>query len=128
MMVRHARLRGKYPIPVLLDIVEHERVHRAFIGNEIEVAVDAFLGGMEEAVVAHGVDDPEVLVAGGDLQNLFGAGKLDQRGIPHLGVDADDVVAVVLDQAGSLLAVGHGRSKAKQERDDRCSRAHENLL
>ena len=46
------------------------------------------------------------------------AGQLDQRGVAHLRADTHDVVGVVLDEAGGLLAVGHGRGQAKQERDD----------
>ena len=75
--------------------------------------MDAFLRRMQKAVVADGVDDPEVLVAGGDLQNLLRGGQLDQRGVAHLRVDTHDVVGVVLDDAGGLLAVGHGRGEAK---------------
>ena len=73
---------------------------------------------MQKAVVAHGVDDPEVLVAGGDFQNLFRGGQLNQRGVAHLGADTHDVVGVVLDDAGGLLAVGHGRGQAEQEREN----------
>ncbi|MGC2605895.1 MAG: hypothetical protein WA419_10120, partial [Silvibacterium sp.] len=33
-----------------LDIIQDERVHRAFIGNQVEVGVDAFLRRMGAAV------------------------------------------------------------------------------
>ena len=73
---------------------------------------------MQKAVVAYGVDDPEVLIAGGDFQNLLRGRQLNQRGVAHLRADTHDVVGVVFDDAGRLLAVGHGRSQAKQQRDD----------
>ena len=75
--------------------------------------MDAFLGRMQEAVVAGGVDDPEVFVAGGDLQNLLRRRKLNQRRVAHLGVHTDDVVGVVLHHAGGLLgkAAGGGQQQ-----------------
>ena len=101
-----------------LDIVQRERIDRTLVGNEVEIGVDAFLRRMQKAVVPNGVDDPEVLIAGGDLQNLLRAGQLNQRGVAHLRADAHDVVGVVFDDAGGLLAVGHGRGQAEQQRDD----------
>ncbi len=55
-----------------LDIVEHERIHRAFIGDEVEVGVNAFLGRVQEAVIADRVDDPEVFVAGMLIPTMSG--------------------------------------------------------
>ena len=101
-----------------LDVIERERIHRAFVGNQIEVGVDAFFCRMQETVVAHGVDNPEVLVAGGDLQNLLRLRQLNQRGVAHLGVNADDVVGVVADDAGLLLTVGNGGNQTKHQRKD----------
>jgi hypothetical protein len=101
-----------------LDIVQRERVHRTLIGDEVEVGVNAFLRRMKEAVVAYRVDDPEIFVAGGDLQNLLRCRAVQSAWCSAFCADTYDVVGVVLDEAGGLLAVGHGRGQAKQERDD----------
>ncbi len=77
--------------------------------------MDALLGRMQEAVVANGVDDPEVFVAGGNLQNLLRRGQLNQGGVAHLCADTHDVVGVVLDEAGGLLAVGYGGGEDRVE-------------
>ena len=104
---------------IRLVVIERERVDVAFVGDQVEVGVDASLGRMEEAVVAYSIDDPEVFIAGGDLHDLLRAGQLNHGRVVHPGTDAHDVVGVVMDDAGGLLAVSHGRGKAEQEGNDR---------
>jgi hypothetical protein len=74
---------------------------------------------MQKAVVANRVDDPEILIAGGDFENLLGCRQFNERGVAHLCADTHYVIGVVLHDAGGLLAVGDGRSQAEQEWDDR---------
>jgi hypothetical protein len=111
-----------------LDIIQRERVHAALIGNQVEVGMDAIFSGMQEAVVADRIDDPEVFVPGSDLHDLLSGGELDEGGVAHLGADTDNIVDVVFHYSGSLLTVSYGRREAEQKRNDGCSRAHENLL
>ena len=60
-------------------------------GDEIQVAADAGLGRVNVAEVVRAVDDPEFLVAGGEIENLLVIGKDDQRGEAELGADGNDV-------------------------------------
>ena len=99
-------------------VVQQERVDIAFVGDQVEIAVDAGLGRVQEAVIADRIDDPEVLIAGGDFQDLLGRRQLDQRGVAHLRANTHDVVGVVVDDAGRLLAVGYGCDQAEHQRKD----------
>ena len=60
------------------DVLQGEAVDVALVGNQIEVGVDPRLGRMNEAETPHHIDDPEVLVAGRGLHDLFGRGHHDQ--------------------------------------------------
>ncbi len=79
--------------------------------------MDACLGRMQEAIVSGGVDDPEVFVAGGDLQNFLRRRKLNQRCVAHLGAYTDDVVGVVLHHASGLLGEAAGCGQQQRERE-----------
>jgi hypothetical protein len=76
--------------------------------------MSTFLSGVQKAVVANRVDDPEVFVTGSDLKNLLCARQLDERGVTHLGAQGDDVIGVVFDDASRLLGEGGSRSKQQQ--------------
>ena len=75
------------------------------------------LAGCKE-IVANSVDNPEVFVAGSDFQNLLRAGQLNERGVAHLRAHTHDVVGVVFDDAGGLLAVSTVAARPSTERND----------
>ena len=54
------------------DILQGERVNVALVGDQVEIGADACFGRMDETEVAHDIDDPEILVAGRRLHDLFG--------------------------------------------------------
>ncbi len=74
------------------------------------------LGRMEEAVILDRIQNPEVLVAGGDFQNLLRRRQRNQRGVMHLGANGHDVVGVVMHNAGDLLRV-RGQGRQRQQSD-----------
>ena len=50
---------------------------------------------MDVAQIMRAVDNPEFLVAGGEVENLFVLGQHDQRRATELGMDGDDIVLAV---------------------------------
>ena len=65
-------------------------------GNEVQIAADAGLGRMHVAEVVRAIDDPEFLVAGGEVENLFVFGKDDERRKAELGADRNNVFLRIL--------------------------------
>ena len=68
-------------------------------GDEVQVAADAGLGGVDVAEVVRPVDDPEFLVAGREIENLLVLGQNDERRKPEFGVDGNDVFLRILHDA-----------------------------
>ena len=70
---------------------------------------------MQETEVLHGVDDPEVLIASSDFDDLFRRRDLNHGGVAQLGANTNDVVGVVLDHASGALGCGTHCSRQKQD-------------
>src|SRR5712664_3841544 len=83
-------------------------------GDEIQVAMNSLLGRMEIAEVVSAIDDPELFVAGGGIQNFLGYRQHDERRESNLGVNWDDVGLGVLD--GSRAGIRVGRLRQRQHR------------
>src|SRR5271170_195870 len=64
--------------------------------DEVQIAANAGLGRVNIAKVMRSVDDPELLVAGGEVENLLVFGQDDECRKPQLGVDGDNVFLRVL--------------------------------
>ena len=69
-------------------------------GDEVEVAADAGLGRVHVAEVVGAVDDPEFAVAGREVEDLLVVGQHDERRKAEFGMDRNDVLLAVLDDAG----------------------------
>ncbi len=99
-----ARLDHDFQVRIALpDIIQREGVDVALVGDQIEVGMNPGLGRMQETVVLHRLDDPEIFIAGRGFHDLLPRWDLDQRGVAHLGADGDDVVGVVVDDAGRAV-------------------------
>ena len=61
------------------------------------------LGRMQEAVILHRFNDPEILIARRSFHDLLAHRDLDQRGVAQLGADGDNVVGVVVNDAGRAV-------------------------
>ena len=58
-------------VRLVADFREQERIDVAAGGDEIQIAANAGLGRVDVAEVVRAVDDPEFLVAGGEIEDLF---------------------------------------------------------
>ena len=87
----------------------------------VEVRADTRLGRVNEAETPHHIDDPEVLVAGRGLHDLFGRRHHDQGRVLDLGPDGHDVLRVVLHRPGLFGGCsGCGLGKGRSRRHGRC--------
>ena len=68
-----------FGIRLVADFGQQERIDVAASGYEIQIAADTGLGRVDVAEVVRPVDDPEFLVAGGEIENLLVLGKDDER-------------------------------------------------
>ncbi len=68
-----------FGIRLVADFGQQKRIDVAASGDEIQIAADAGLGRVNVAEVVRPVDDPEFLVAGGEIENLLVLGKDDER-------------------------------------------------
>src|SRR5271170_2022001 len=83
-------------------------------GDEIEVAADAGLRRMDVAEVVRAIDDPELAVAGREIENLLVIGQNDERRKAQLCMDGNDVFLAVLNDASTRV---RGRSLRSGERE-----------
>src|SRR5580704_10815068 len=60
-----------FDIRLIADFRQQKGIDVAAGGNQVQVAANAGLGGMNVAEVVRAVDDPEFLVAGGEIEDLF---------------------------------------------------------
>ena len=98
-------------IRLVADFGQQERIDVAARGDEIQIAADAGLGRVDVAEVVRAVDDPEFLVAGGEIENLLVLGKNDERRKPELGANGDNVFLRILHDARRCFRCGvRGRS------------------
>src|SRR6266851_9218296 len=58
-------------IGLVADFGEQKRIDVSTRGDEVQIAADAGLGWMHVAEVVRAIDDPEFLVAGGEIENLL---------------------------------------------------------
>ena len=61
-------------VRLVADFGEQERIDVAAGRDEVEIAANAGLGRVDVAEVVRAVDDPEFLVAGGEIEDLFVVG------------------------------------------------------
>jgi hypothetical protein len=93
-------------------------------GDEVQVAADASLGRVNVAEIVRTVDDPEFLVAGGEIEDFFVFGQNDERRKAELGANGNDVFLLILHdprrgirRAVSRRNVEHGCSKNNDGED-----------
>src|SRR5215469_16066986 len=80
----------------------------------MQVAANPRLCGVNVAEVTCTVDDPEFLVAGGKVENVFVLWQYNQRGEPNFGVYRDNVLPRVLHRsAAGCCGLRGKRSKRK---------------
>ena len=80
-------------------------------GDEIQIAADTGLRRMDITQIVRTVDDPELLVAGGEVENLLILGKNNERRKAELGPNGDDIFLRVLhDPRGRFRCGVGGRS------------------
>ena len=72
-------LQVRLGVRIAADFGEQERIDVAAGRDEIQVAADSGLRGMDVAEIVRSVDDPEFLVAGREVENLFFLGQDDER-------------------------------------------------
>ena len=82
-------------------------------GHEIQIGRDAGLGGLDVGEILTAGDDPELLVATDEVQDLFLVRKNHHRGEAHLCAQGHDGLRRVTDFASGL---GRGRCAPRQER------------
>src|SRR5260370_24259057 len=58
-------------VRLVADFGEQKRIDVSARGDEVQIAADAGLRWMDVAEVVRAIDDPEFLVAGGEIENLF---------------------------------------------------------
>src|SRR5208283_2093174 len=85
-----------FGIRLVADFRQQKRIDVSARGDEVQIAADAGLGWMDVAKVVRAIDDPEFLVAGGEIQNLFILGQDDERRKSEFGVDGNNVLLRVL--------------------------------
>src|SRR6516165_10592491 len=83
-------------------------------GDEVEVAADSGLGGVDVAEVVHTVDDPELPVAGCEVENLLVVRQNDQGREPQFGMHRHDVFTAVLYDSGAGFRRVQGGRRPKQ--------------
>ena len=84
-------------------------------GDEVEVAANASLRRMDVAEVVRAIDDPELAVAGGEVENLLVIGQDDERRKAQLGMDRNDVFLAVLDDASTSVRARGLRSGEREQ-------------
>jgi hypothetical protein len=67
---------------------------------------------MDIAQVMNAVDNPELLVAGSEIENFLVLGKNDKRRESELGADLDDVLLRIFDDPSGRVWLSE-RTKAK---------------
>ena len=88
-----------FDIRLIADFGQQERIDVTTRGNEIEIAANAGLGRVDVAEVVGAVDDPEFLVAGGEIEDLFVFGKDDECGEAELRANGNNVFLRILHDA-----------------------------
>src|ERR1700678_861562 len=63
---------------LIADFGEQKRIDVPARGDEVQVAADAGLGRVNVAKVVRAIDDPEFLVAGSEIEDLFVLGQNDE--------------------------------------------------
>ena len=91
-------------------------------GDQVEVALDVAAARVQVAQVVGTVDDPVVLVAGGEVENVLVRGQNDQGGEAQLGVDFDDVALGVLDRPRAV-ALGGSEGTGEKKGDGNCNKS-----
>src|SRR5579885_586124 len=76
-------------------------------GDEIQVAANAGLGGMDVAEIVSAIDNPKFSVAGGEVENLFFLGQDDECQEAQFRLYWNDVILRVLH---NTRRVGRGTS------------------
>src|SRR5262249_33958807 len=86
-------------------------------GDEVKVAADAGLGGVYVAEIVRAVDDPEFLVPRREIEDLLVFRKHDERRKAQLGMDIDDVLLSVFNDACTIRSGPQcqGRSYGQQD-------------
>ena len=94
-------------------------------GDQVQVAANAGLGRVDIAEVVRAIDDPEFLVAGGEVEDLLVLGKNNECRKAQLGAHRNDVFLGIFDHA-RRLGCGPHRGRRKCRSDDEEQRSHEN--
>src|SRR4029077_16673091 len=71
-------------------------------GDEIEIAANTGLRGMDIAQIVRTVDDPEFAIARGEIENLFVLRENDQSREAQFRMNGNDVFPAVLDDPRSI--------------------------
>ena len=86
-------------------------------GDEVQVAADAGFCGMDVAQVVRAVDDPEFLVAGGEIEDLLILGENDQGREAQLRANRNDVLLGILDDTRRFGGGAHGAMRKRRNQD-----------
>src|SRR5579885_1132700 len=82
-------------------------------GDEVQVAADGGLGGVDVAEIVGAVDDPELPVARGEIQNLLVLGQNDERRHQHFGMNRNNILSAEFPAACAGTAwAGSGATRA----------------
>ena len=100
-------------IGLIADLRQKERVDTAARRHQVHVAANSGLGRMEIAEVVDAVDDPKILVAYGEVENLFIRRQHNERSEANLGSNGDNVGLGILHDA---RAIARGSAEGTSER------------
>ena len=100
------------------NLGQQERIDVAARRNEVQVAANAGLRGMHVAQIVRPVDDPEFLVSGGEVEDLFILGKNDQGREAQLRANRHNVFFRILHDPRLFGCGAHGGKRKGRNQQD----------
>src|ERR1700733_10829084 len=98
-------------IRFVADFGQQKRINVASRGDEVQIAADSGLGRVNVAEVVRAVYDPELFVAGREIEDLFVLRQNNERRKAELGANGDNIFLRILhDARGSFRRGVRGRS------------------
>src|SRR6266849_5423926 len=88
-------------------------------GDEVEVGANSRLRRMNVAKVVRSVDDPEVLLPSGKIQNFLALRQHNERREADFGVDRDNVLLRVLDRSSAACFRMHRQRRQNSKTENR---------